>query len=968
MTGAVIGVVVGVVAVAAWLGGRFTGKAAMLPRKTDQKVIDAAEGSITFPEADPKVIGGAADGRNLQEKVIGANEPDREPKCDAAAQRPASAGDRDDATTHEDRKPECDAAAQPSASAGQAVDRDGDREAEPKPPPRILVGARPDAGTTLRLEVPATGWPNSQVHRDLVAGRAFDAGGKLVEVERRGDGGDVVELRARGQARLVIFETHAELVVGTRALDTLGGIVGWAREWLTWASAWLLGASLDRERPLEAADELGWSPTAVDLAADFAGWGPLLVEHQDPDRWTQQTVPVPRSARGGRLMSIKLGEKRSHPLSVYGYDKIRRAARTGRGAGWLERMRQAGRQPGETVWRWELRLRGEALQLRKRGNDDVLVDFRRCATLADQAAIARAWAYAFGNAESERPNGHYRLTIPAERYDEDGRGFPLTRTRPVDPLWRLVQEAGGRAPIETLAQVRERKEAARAEWRRKAEDGALRGLAAMVALDHRDDAQAAAQAALHRARALVFGGRWTAAHELQVAATHDLHEPELDPDPNTNPRSEPMSATLPCINPDTEDTSPTLPEAAAPSWTRQPVDVIERWKARELKHHRFSQVVRPMNADERERARASLEVCGYDREWPIVLYEGQILDGRGRAELAFELWQQTGRADLIPSFVELVPNDPTLADEAALLYLQQRLIAARTLTESERLAAAYRLFQLYRECRAKRPALGPASDDRYAQRSASARAAAAVAGVSPRNLERFAFVEKRGPEVLPASEAKALLDAVESGELTPRAAERRVKTALAKREAESHAQQLEIAIADLDDQVPEPPGLVFAAPGVKLARVDALTLLRSLPDGCVETVFFDGPYVLGKTGTTNKAGARVPVSPGEWDARWSSPEHYFEAFLIPVATELERVLAPTGEVWASGTRHVIFTVERALSSMASYRLYQDICWQKTSPPPRLHPQSGWTDDHELLLWYRSRDPKLARRDVTDAKA
>src|SRR5690606_956918 len=34
----------------------------------------------------------------------------------------------------------------------------------------------------------------------------------------------------------------------------------------------------------------------------------------------------------------------------------------------------------------------------------------------------------------------------------------------------------------------------------------------------------------------------------------------------------------------------------------------------------------------------------------------------------------------------------------------------------------------------------------------------------------------------------------------------------------------------------------------------------------------------------------------------------------------------------------------------------------------LHPQSGWTDDHELLLWYRSRDPKLARRDVTDAKA
>jgi site-specific DNA-methyltransferase (adenine-specific) len=54
--------------------------------------------------------------------------------------------------------------------------------------------------------------------------------------------------------------------------------------------------------------------------------------------------------------------------------------------------------------------------------------------------------------------------------------------------------------------------------------------------------------------------------------------------------------------------------------------------------------------------------------------------------------------------------------------------------------------------------------------------------------------------------------------------------------------------------------------------------------------------------------------------------------------------------------------------MPSYRLAQDICWLKTSPPPRLHPQSGWTDDHELLLWYRARNPQHARRDVTDAKA
>lgn len=161
---------------------------------------------------------------------------------------------------------------------------------------------------------------------------------------------------------------------------------------------------------------------------------------------------------------------------------------------------------------------------------------------------------------------------------------------------------------------------------------------------------------------------------------------------------------------------------------------------------------------------------------------------------------------------------------------------------------------------------------------------------------------------------------------------------------------------------------VFARAGVRLVQVDALELLRSLPAESIETVFFDGPYLLGSTGTTNKGGERVPVSPGEWDAKWDSPTHYLEEFLMPVAVELERVLAPTGEVWATGTRHVIFTVERALSSMPSYRLMQDICWRKSSPPPRLHPQSGWTDDHELLLWYRARNPKHARRDVTAAKA
>lgn len=935
MTGAIVGVIVGVVAVAAWFGGRW---AAVLPRKSDQAAMlprKSDQAALNFPETDSKVIQGPSEAENFPEKVIATE--------GAEIARPKAA----------ECSPHGGDSSNEAATAGSEIAR-----AKPvaKHPARVLVGARPDAGTTLRLDAPARGWA-AWVNKDRDDGQWLDALGKTVMVGLRGSPPDIVELRAHGQMRLLIWDDHAELVVGSRALDTLGGITGWAREWLTWASAWLLGVELDRERVLEAADELGWYPTAVDLASDLAGWGPLLDEHQDPDRWTQQTVPLPVPAGQGKLASLQLGEKCSNPLSVYGYDKTRWAERTGRGVAWLERMRQAGRQPDEAVWRWELRLRGDALQLRKRGDDEILVDFRKCATLADQAAIARAWTYAFGNPDSEKPTGHYRLTVPAERFDEKGRGLPLTRTRPIDPLWRLVQTAGGEAPIETLAQVRERKAAARAQWRLEAEETALLGLASTVSLDRDlDDPEAAASVALERARELLTGERWTDALARQRAASHDLRDDEW--------RFDPMTTQL-CLLQSENDT-PRRSEDA-PKWQRRPIDAADRWKARELEHHPFAEVVRMMSADERERTRASIAACGYDREWPIVLYGGKILDGRNRDEIAFELWRQTHREDVVPSFAELVPDDPERGDEAALIYVQQRLTATRNLNEGERVAAAYKLFCLYRESRARRPL--DRERERYSQRSVSAREAADAVGVSPRSVERYAYVDQHAAEALGGARAKVLLDEIERGEVTVRAAEREVKIGLAKADTERIAEQLVVTGTDTSTQIPACAGeVVLEVPGVRLVQVDALTLLRSLPDGCVETVFFDGPYVLGNTGTTNKSGERVAVSPGDWDSQWTSPEHYLEAFLMPVAAELERVLSPTGEVWASGTRHVVFALERALSSMPSYRLYQDICWQKTSPPPRLHPESGWTDDHELLLWYRARDERHARRDVTDAKS
>lgn len=104
--GGVIGVVVGVVAVAAWLGGRW---AAVLPLKSDRRGAEGAvlplksdRAAITCPETDPKVIQGGVGGRNSRGKVI--------------------AGE----------------------TAPGEVDRDGKARRQPsEPAPRVLAGARP---------------------------------------------------------------------------------------------------------------------------------------------------------------------------------------------------------------------------------------------------------------------------------------------------------------------------------------------------------------------------------------------------------------------------------------------------------------------------------------------------------------------------------------------------------------------------------------------------------------------------------------------------------------------------------------------------------------------------------------------------------------------------------------------------------------------------------------------------------
>ncbi len=124
------------------------------------------------------------------------------------------------------------------------------------------------------------------------------------------------------------------------------------------------------------------------------------------------------------------------------------------------------------------------------------------------------------------------------------------------------------------------------------------------------------------------------------------------------------------------------------------------------------------------------------------------------------------------------PDDPARADEAALLYVQQRILATRDLGEGERVVAAHKLYTLLRACApAVKTKTSEASEEgdvpqRYQRRSSSARQAAAAVGVSPRSLERYNYIRKHAQEALGEPRAEAVLTAIEAGETRLGTAER----------------------------------------------------------------------------------------------------------------------------------------------------------------------------------------------------
>ena len=136
---------------------------------------------------------------------------------------------------------------------------------------------------------------------------------------------------------------------------------------------------------------------------------------------------------------------------------------------------------------------------------------------------------------------------------------------------------------------------------------------------------------------------------------------------------------------------------------------------------------------------------------------------------------------------------------------------------------------------------------------------------------------------------------------------------------------------------------------------DCLERMAAIPDGSVDCVWTDPPYLLSNDGITCVAGRMVKVNKGEWDrSRGVDPDHEFNRTWLAAC---HRILKPAGSIWVSGTSHVYLSVGLAMRQIG-FRILNDVVWEKPAPPPNLGCRC-FTHATEILLW-ATKAPKGSR--------
>ncbi|MGA3085267.1 MAG: site-specific DNA-methyltransferase [Thermodesulfobacteriota bacterium] len=136
----------------------------------------------------------------------------------------------------------------------------------------------------------------------------------------------------------------------------------------------------------------------------------------------------------------------------------------------------------------------------------------------------------------------------------------------------------------------------------------------------------------------------------------------------------------------------------------------------------------------------------------------------------------------------------------------------------------------------------------------------------------------------------------------------------------------------------------------KLYCVDALDILRRVPDKCIDMIFADPPYF------GNQSGLIIKRTDGHADtfdtqkAQWAYSKSLAEQFAFHHAwlKEAQRILKEGSTIWITGTYHSIGAVNVVLQDLG-FKILNDIILHKRNAPPNFR-GSCFRAVTETMLW------------------
>lgn len=134
---------------------------------------------------------------------------------------------------------------------------------------------------------------------------------------------------------------------------------------------------------------------------------------------------------------------------------------------------------------------------------------------------------------------------------------------------------------------------------------------------------------------------------------------------------------------------------------------------------------------------------------------------------------------------------------------------------------------------------------------------------------------------------------------------------------------------------------------------ECVTMMKNMPDSCVDLIIADPPYNLSKGGFWKwDNSVKLKGLGGNWNKVMQQWDNYsletYITFTQEWLAEAKRILKPTGSMWIFGTYHNIGVIN-VVCQILGIEIINEVIWYKRNAFPNLAGRR-LTASHETILW------------------